>query len=326
MFEEIIGQKLPKKILSNAIKSGKVNHAYIFYGNSGIGKMTVAKKFSQYLICKNGNACMSCTPCKQFLANTVDDFKIIDLYENKNEILVDQIREIVNDVYIRPHIFDKKICIVNNADKMNLNAQNAFLKVLEEPPDYAVFILIASSLSGILPTIKSRSCEVRFSELTSEELKEIFLSVYKTVLPDDIAAISDGSIKTALGLINSDETSILMKNTANAFLNFLKSGSEADMLRIYKIISSNETQKEMLLKIMYTVLTDCFVSQIGADKELIKISDCNGIKISDDNIRNLFLILNELSKRIKTNAGYGLTVLSAFSEMQKVLKHQGSSR
>ena len=315
MFEEIIGQALPKKILSNAISENRVNHAYIFYGKEGTGRLTVAKKFSQYLICKNKTACMECSSCKQFLANTVDDFKIVEPEAGKENILVEQIRELTNDVYIRPHIFNKKIYIIKDADKMNQNAQNAFLKVFEEPPDYAVFILIVSQISSILPTIKSRGVEVRFSNLNREDMKEIFRRNFNKELPDDIAAVSDGSIKTALGLLENNDFSEIRESILNLLPSFINSKSEADMMNLYKCISENKDNAQMIMNIIYTVLTDI----INTGKpDLIKIYDY-GTKLPEKKIYSIFSVLEELSKRLTTKASYNIMVLDALKKIRKIL-------
>lgn len=314
MFENIIGQDLPKKILTNAIKQNKVNHAYIFHGKDGIGKMALAEKFSQHLICKNGTACMECTPCKQFISRTSDDFKIIDIMPDKNEILVDQIREAVNDVYIKPHLFQKKIYIINNADKMNVRSQNAFLKVFEEPPQYAVFILIAQSTASILPTILSRGCEVRFSPLGIENLKEAVRKCSDYEITDDIALMADGSVSVALGLINSDESSKVRAEAIKLFTVFLKTASEKDMLNLYKLICDNKDNSNLIFNVLYSLLTDLVNS---GNSDLIKISDNTNIKLSEKNIYNIFEILKETSMRITTNASFPLMILDMLSRIKK---------
>lgn len=315
MFEEIVGQTLPKKILSNSLKDGRINHAYIFYGKEGTGRFTTAKKFAQYLICKNKTACMECSACKQFLAGTADDFKIIKPEEGKENILVEQIRELTNDVYIRPHFYDKKIYVIKDADKMNQNAQNAFLKVFEEPPEYAVFILIVSQISSILPTIRSRGVEVRFSDLDSENLKKVFKKNFQTVLPDDIAAVSDGSVITALKLMENSSFSEIRKKILKLFPSFIKTASEADMMNLYECISLNKEDAQMIMNIIYTVMTD--IMNTGKP-ELIKIYDY-GIKLPYKKIYGIFDTLNELSKRMTTKATYNIIVLDALKKIKRIL-------
>lgn len=315
MFEEIIGQELPKKILSNAIKENRINHAYIFCGRKGTGRLTTAKKFSQYLICKNKNACMECSACKQFLAGTVDDFKIISASDGKSAILVEQIRELTDDVYIRPHIYDKKIYIINDADKMNQNAQNAFLKVFEEPPEYAVFILIVSQPSSILPTIRSRGVEIRFSDLSRENLKEAYRHSFSKELSDDIAAISDGSVKTAADITENSVFSETREKLLNLFPSFIRSKSELDMLNLYECISLNKDDSQMIMNIIYTVMTD--IMNTGKP-DLIKINDY-GIKLSEKKIYGIFGTLEELSERMTSNASYGIIVLDALKKIRKIL-------
>lgn len=315
MFEEIIGQDFPKKILSNAITTEKINHAYIFYGKEGIGKMTTAKKFSQYLICKNKNACMNCVSCKQFLAGTVDDFKIITPPDGKDNIFVEQIRELANDVYIRPHIYDKKIYIIEKADKMNQNAQNAFLKIFEEPPEYAIFILIASQLSALLPTVRSRGIEVRFSDLSRESLKEIYKRNFQKELSDDIVAIADGSISRAYDLSENTDFNEIKERLLKYFPSFIKTKSEADMLSLYECISLNKSEVKTIMDIIYTLMTD--IANTG-HTNLIKINDY-GIKLPEKKIYSIFIALETLSERMTSNANFGIIVLDALKKIREIL-------
>jgi len=315
MFEEIIGQTLPKKILSNAINENRINHAYIFHGKSGTGRFTLAKKFAQHIICENKTACGVCTPCKQFMAGTAHDFRIITPEDGKSGILVEQIRELTNDVYMRPRIYDKKIYIIKDADKMNLSSQNAFLKIFEEPPQYAVFILIVSQLSLILPTIRSRGVEIRFSDLKSSEIKEIYYKSYNKELPDNIAEISGGSVENALRIMENTGFSETREKILKLFCAFIKSGLESDMLSLYECMSQNKEDSQVIKDIIYTVMTDILNS---GKPDLIKIND-HGIKLPEKKIHEIFGVLNEFSKRITTNATYSLMVLDALKKIRKIL-------
>lgn len=315
MFEEIIGQELPKKILSNAIENERINHAYIFYGKEGTGRMTTAVKFSQYLICENKSACMTCKACKQFLAGTVDDFKIISPPDGKDNILVEQVRELSEDVSIRPHIYDRKIYIIKNAEKMNANAQNAFLKLFEEPPEYVSFILIVSDISALLPTIRSRGIELRFSDLNKNDLKKAYKNAFSKELSDDIAAIADGSVKLAEGISENTEFAEIRKKLLTVFPSFIKTKSEADMLSLYECISQNKSDGDMIMNVLYTIMTD--IENTGRTN-LIKIKDY-GIKLPEKKIYSIFKTLYELSERMTSNANFGIIVLDALKKIREIL-------
>ena len=137
----IIGHKEIREKLRNLIINGKTSHAYLFYGKEGIGKSLVAIEFARNMMCRNKNngmSCGNCEACKTY--ENSGDFHIIE--PEKNIIKVDDIRNLISEIYLKPTTASKKCFIIDNADLMNESAQNAILKVLEEPPKYASIILV----------------------------------------------------------------------------------------------------------------------------------------------------------------------------------------
>lgn len=170
MFEKIIGNNNVKKILSE-IK--EPSHAYMFVGIDGIGKLLFAKELAYKWLCnEEKRPCGTCKSCIQFKGNNNADFKIIEPEESS--IKVDQIREMIKKVYEKPIESSRKVYIINDADKMTVSAQNALLKVLEEPPAYVIIILVGSNEHLFLNTIKSRCIKITFKQLEKSELKEYF--------------------------------------------------------------------------------------------------------------------------------------------------------
>ena len=160
MFENILGHEKQKKFLENSIISNNISHSYLFLGNEGIGKKSLALEFAKEILKTNN-------------IQNCPDFKIIEKKKDKKNILVEQIREnILKDVYIAPVSNDRKIYIIDDFEDLNISAQNALLKTLEEPPKYVIIIIIASNLTNILTTILSRVNIVRFDKLNNEVIKE----------------------------------------------------------------------------------------------------------------------------------------------------------
>lgn len=158
-MENIIGHEKVKVLLNQLIEEDKIGHAYMFVGKDGIGKKEIAIEFAKKIMSKDSN-----------LFNE-PDFKMI---MPENELIkVEEIRDLINEVYIKPVYSNKKLIIIDDADKMNANAQNALLKVLEEPPAYITIILIVSNKERIIRTILSRVTEIAFDNLTNEELQKI---------------------------------------------------------------------------------------------------------------------------------------------------------
>ena len=157
-LKDIIGHEQTIAHLQNAILSNKVSHAYLIQGDTGSGKRMMADAFAMTLQCEAGgtDACGQCHSCRQAASRNHPDIIYIT-HEKPNSIGVDEIREqLVNDIAIKPYNGKYKIYIVAEADKMTVQAQNALLKTLEEPPAYAVILLLTVNASILLETIRSR--------------------------------------------------------------------------------------------------------------------------------------------------------------------------
>ena len=185
-FEELIGNDRVKEMLINSIKTNKVTHSYLFLGPSGVGKTLFAKEFAK-LILNDIN---------------LTDLEIIESEEGK--IKIEQVRNLQGKILEKPIVSSKKIYIIKEADTMTKEAQNCLLKTLEEPPEYTVLILIATSESLILPTIKSRCMKINFDSIEKQKLKE-YLEKQNINTTETLLDISQGSIEKALKLYKDNE-------------------------------------------------------------------------------------------------------------------------
>ncbi len=158
--------------LIKTIQQKQNNHAYIFHGEPGIGRHIAAQMIACALVCENTKQapCGSCSACVQAKAGTNPDIFYLTAPKDKKSIGVDEIRELSEDCYIRPFLTKDKVYIIDG-DYLTEAAQNAFLKTLEEPPHYAVFIIISSDISKLLPTINSRCSKVYFNSLSADVIK-----------------------------------------------------------------------------------------------------------------------------------------------------------
>lgn len=157
-FGSIVGHEQIISHMKNSILQDKVSHAYVLVGEAGAGKKTLADIYAMTLQCEKGGAvpCKICDPCKKANSKNHPDIIYVE-HEKSNSIGVDEIRaQVVDDVGIRPYSGRYKIYIISDADKMTTQAQNAILKTIEEPPDYAVFLLLTTNVDALLPTIRSR--------------------------------------------------------------------------------------------------------------------------------------------------------------------------
>ena len=254
MFEKVIAQEKAKKIISEQIKNNKIPHAYLFVGENGVGRFSMAIEFAKTLNCTINEytntdigACGHCENCNQISKQTFSDLHIVnfqmqaDLLEEdleKQKVLkIDTIRQMNKEVYIKAINGKWKIFIIEEAEKMNLAAFNCLLKTLEEPPQNTIIILIAKHKETIPVTILSRTQTIFFQPLPEQEIvkyleQEHSLSYDKAL---DIAKISEGSIEKAENLIlnTQNEFAMLWSELTN------KKMPVADILAKSKSIAKN---------------------------------------------------------------------------------------
>ena len=234
----IIGHEKVKIKLEKIIESHSISHAYLFSGKEGIGKKTLAIEFAKSIMCNestNFDYCGNCESCITFESG--NDFKII--FPTKNVIKVDEIREFCGELFLKPTKTSHKVFIIDDAECMNEQAQNALLKVLEEPPLYATIILITSNKEKLLNTIKSRVVDIQFDFLSNEEIKKI-LDSRNIEYAEDAIKYANGSLKKALDFVN-DEFFDIAKEVANLLetKEFLAVNRKFEEIKVDKKLKSN---------------------------------------------------------------------------------------
>lgn len=222
-FHDIIGQEHIKEHFIKAIENRTVSHAYILAGEPGMGKMMMAKAFAQTLLCEKGETepCMECHSCLQFLSDNHPDV-IYVRHEKPNSIGVDDVRvQINNDIAIKPYSSAYKIYIVDDAQKMTIQAQNALLKTIEEPPSYGIILLLSSNTDAFLPTILSRCITMKFRPLQDKDIQAYLTD--RLGLPRDQADISTafarGNLGKAIELASSEAFAIMREKVLHIMRN-----------------------------------------------------------------------------------------------------------
>ncbi len=199
---DVKGQRLATTTLVRAIKSNHISHAYLFHGQYGVGKETVAKAFSNHLFCEDASACGKCRGCLRFSHGNHSDYHCM---KTDTTIKIGRIRELHEACYLKHEGY--AVWLIKNIEKMTLPAANSFLKVLEEPPEDTVFLLLTENIGQVLPTIVSRCQQLQFPRL-SQELVESLLREHLQVEEDEslskkiqlVAKLANGSIGRALEL------------------------------------------------------------------------------------------------------------------------------
>lgn len=208
-FKDIIGHEQIIEHLKNAITMDKVSHAYIINGPEKSGKMMLAEAFAAALQCEKGEAepCLECHSCKQAVGRNQPDILYVR-HEKPGTISVDDIRtQLNNDIVIKPYSSKYKVYIVDEAQKMNVQAQNALLKTIEEPPAYAIIILLTTNANSFLPTILSRCVTLNIKAVADEVIKKFLMKEYR--IPDYQAevcvAFAQGNVGKAIALASSED-------------------------------------------------------------------------------------------------------------------------
>lgn len=231
VFGDIIGQEQLKEHLQGAISMQKISHAYIINGERSSGKEFIARIFAMAIQCENrqpdGNPCQQCHSCKQALSDNQPDIIRVH-HEKPNTISVDDIRTQINgDIAIKPYSSPYKVYIVNEAEKMNVQAQNALLKTLEEPPEYAVILLLTSNINAFLPTILSRCVVLNMKPVSDVQMKKYLMEEIK--VPDYKAAVCTAFARGNVGKAKELATSEEFENIKNEALSFLKYAQEIEL-------------------------------------------------------------------------------------------------
>jgi len=207
-FKDIVGHEQVIWHLKSSIRTGKISHAYIINGEQGSGKKLLADMFAMTLQCEAGDTepCGVCRSCRQAVSRNHPDI-IRVVHEKPNTIGVEDIRGQINgDVQIKPYSSRYKIYIVGEADKMTIQAQNALLKTIEEPPAYAVLILLTNNADMMLPTILSRCVRLNLKAVRDKDIREYLMKEMQ--IPDYQADLSvtfaQGNVGKAVKLATSD--------------------------------------------------------------------------------------------------------------------------
>ena len=309
-FKDIIGQEFAKKYLTNSINKDKVSHAYLFEGMNGVGKKTLAKEFAKTLIKVDK------------LENSPD---YISIEPEGSSIKIAQIRKLQTDVLVKPHS-DYKIYIINKAEKMTVESQNALLKTLEEPPAYVIIILITSNKNSLLDTIKSRCEIIKFLPVsfiqTKKYLEDMGIEERKASI---LATFSRGSISKALELSESADFMLMREDIQNNIQTLL----EKNIVEILELPSKHDKYKDNIIEVldmMINYFRDIMMLKENIGKDMIinidKITYVQNMskKINYSQVSKIIDIIEETKKKLKSNCNFNLSIQVMALNIYEVIK------
>lgn len=318
-FDDIIGQDHIKEHLKGSITSGKISQAYLITGEVCQGKEFISRIFANALLCENPtdgvNPCGECHPCLQASAGSHPDI-IKVTHEKPNVVSVDDIRDqIVSTVAVRPFQSSRKIYIMNEAEKMTPQAQNALLKTLEEPPEYVVILLLTTSKTSMLPTILSRCIQLDMRPVEDKVVRQYLMKTLQ--IPDykaDICvAFARGNIGKARNLASSEEFDNI-KNEAIRVLKYIKTMDIGDMIKTLKRLEEYKVNSDDFLDIMMIWYRDVLLYKATMDAGAIVFKD-EGAEVrrlaSESSYEGIEEILNAVEKtktRLKANVNFELAM------------------
>ena len=312
---EILGNDSLLESLRQIARKGQVSHSYILNGSEGTGKRLIADWFARLLQCTGEEKpCGRCFSCLQAISGSHPDIIHVG-HEKPNLISVDDVRTGINQsMPVRPYNSPYKIYIVDEAEKMNVQAQNALLKTIEEPPEYGIILLLTTNAAGFLPTILSRCVRLDVKPLSDKLVAEILKD---RGIPDTdavrIARLSGGSAGQAIAMSASD----IFREMSSAVFDMLRNLDRLTLRDIHAFLAEigkykQETQNAFTLMDLW--FRDILVMKSGKDESLLFFREEKAhisrlsAQISYPEIQHVFDAIRETEDRLNANVNYELSM------------------
>lgn len=309
-FEKIRGQRFAKKYLSNSIKSNMISHAYMFEGPSGVGKNTMARELATTLL---------------EMENLFNSPDYIEITPDGNSIKIAQIRKLQSAILVKPYK-SYKIYVIDEAQKMTVEAQNALLKTLEEPPKYAIIILITNNKESLLDTIKSRCEIIKFTPIPLVEVAD-----YLTQTGVDknraslLANFSRGSMQKAIELSESEDFHI-MRDDVQKYVETFLTGSMLDIMDIQSSIEKYKDNITNVLDLLVNYFRDIMMVKENVDSSMIINLDRlvfiknMSTKITYSQLSKIIDIIEETKNKLRSNCNFNISIQVMTLNIYEVIK------
>lgn len=312
-FESIIGHDFIKKQIESSIKQGKFSHAHLIIGEDGIGKSLIAKEIALRLLDKHENR------------NYVDIIEWRTL-QNKQSIGVNEVRDIIKEINKKPYEGDKKVIIVYGAHKMTMEAQNAFLKTIEEPPKGVTIILLCENLGLILETIRSR-CQIhKLKRLNLKEIEEYILKKYPELEEEKakaVIAFSEG-IPGRCKLFLEDSSFKEIRDTTIEILIEIYKKDKSMVKKYEKFFYKYSQQWDDILTCLISYIRDIAIYKETGKQELVINTDKfhNIQELSNmysfNKLDSIFEVINNIREKLERRVNSALAFDIMLLKMQEV--------
>ena len=317
-FHDVIGHEKTIDRLKSAIRNDRVSHAYLFVGDAGSGKKTLARAFAQALQCQSrtedGDACGTCASCVRSAGGNHPDL-ITWKHEKAATFTVDDARRLSEHVWLRPFESERKVYIVPECERMNAEAQNALLKTLEEPPEYAHLLLLTTSSDILLETVRSRCVMLDLKPVTGEQVRQYLVSELGLdgQEADICEAFAQGNIGRAKNLASSQDFTHMLESVLN-ILDHVKDWELPEILAAVNELVPYKVTIEDLLDLFTVWYRDVLFFKATRDADGIvfrdRISNVRGAaqQSSYEGVMTVLDAIKTASVRLRANVSFELTM------------------
>ncbi len=331
-FEGIIGQEQAVEKLKRSLENNQISHAYLFEGEKGLGKKDIALRLAFVLNCTgdDGKPCNKCSSCIKIAGGNHPDIKII---ENEGLIRIGEIRKIIGEMQLKPYEGRYKVYIICDADRMNVESQNALLKTLEEPPSYAVLILLTTKGDSLLPTVISR-CQVIKLYPENPEVIKYYLMENKGIGEEQahiLAAFSGGIVGRAVELLDNPDF-YYRREKIIEICNKLLISNLFGVLEQIVFFEEQRLYIEEIFGLMINWYRDLliygetknmdFITNIDKKEEI----DFQASKIDPAKIRDIVFIIEKAKNNLRSNVQFHLNIEVMLLNIREVLSNGNGGR
>ncbi len=316
-MNKIYGYDSQKTYVLKAIKNNSISHFYIIYGEEGCGKKTFVNYFAKAIMCDKNEPCGKCIKCEKIDNKNSVDVRFVKS-TNKNSIGTRDIKDLTDDLYVRPMENDYKIYIITDGEKLTLEASNTLLKALEEPPEYAIFFLITSNKENVIDTILSRGTQIYLPPLSDEIVKKYIyeqMKVFDEQKVDFLVNYSFGNIGTVKKILSNDS----FFNIRGQVIDIVMAASNNDgkcLNMIKNLFEQNKEYTDEIINIIFSIARDIVVCKaIKSSGKIINSDKVNDITKISKNLKDCITFydnLIEVKKLKDRNVNVSMALKTAF--------------
>lgn len=325
LFSDFAGNEKVKNDLTRLVQTRRLPHAVVIEGAQGMGKRTLAKEIALELFCRNSDdgACRQCSQCSKVIQGIHPDLYEYTAPGSARSFSVDKVRKIRDDAFIRPNEADYKIYILGNCQCMSEQAQNALLKILEEPPSYAIFILTADTKSALLDTVLSRSAVFSLEGVDSQSAAQYICSHIEGVdfeTAENAAAVWGGNIGKAIDSLSDGKLSKINDIACN-ICNALTEENEYALLTACSVFERDRETLTAVCSVLKTIFRDAMLYSENGDimsgqRELAKSLS---LKVSREKLLKLIHACDDIRILAVKNGNNAILITKICYELRRAL-------